>query len=281
MRQSRPRPLPPGLLLPALLAATLLEPLLPRSAAAQPAAQPAPAAETRVGYAAYAAGLNVLTMQAAFAVGPQAYSVHLVLDTAGLFGAVVHSHSDSTATGRFAQERAEPQRFYSWGDTRGRRRITQIDYPGGEPKIVQLVPPISEDDRDPVPPAQTAGTLDSLSAMAELIHLAASTGHCDGTARLYDGRRLSELSARTVGQEVLAPSDRSSFSGPALRCDFEGRQLAGFVHDADETELKQVQHGSAWLARLVPGGALLPVRISFQTRWFGAATMYVTAPARS
>ncbi len=207
-----------------------------------------------MGYAAYAAGLNVLTMQAAFRVAPASYRVRLVLDTAGMFGAVVHSHSDSVSQGGFSGPRAVPQRFYSWGDTRGTRRITQIDYPGGEPRVVQLLPPISADDREPVPPAQTAGTIDSLSAMAELIHVVATTGACDGTARMFDGRRLSELTAHTAGREVLEPSGRSSFSGPALRCDFEGRQLAGFVHDAPESELKRVQHGTAWMAALQPGG---------------------------
>lgn len=255
-----------------LLLPLLLLPLRPV------AAQPAPGAETRVGYAAYAAGLNVLALQAAFAVGPEAYRVRLVLDTAGMFGMVVHSHSDSTANGTFSGERARPERFYSWGDTRGRRRVTQIDYPGGQPKLVQQVPPPNEEEREPVPPARTADTVDSLSAMALLIHMVASTGRCDGSVQLYDGQRLSELSAHTAGREVLEASSRSSFAGPALRCDFEGRQLAGFVRDADEAELKRVQHGSAWLAPVVPGGPVVPVRISFQTRWFGQATMYVTAP---
>ena len=252
--------------------------LLPlRCGAAPPEPEPGP--ETRVGYDAYAAGLNVLTLRASFAIGAQAYRVHLVLDTAGVFGALLHMHSDSTSTGTFEGTSVRPGRYYSWGDTRGRRRITQIDYDGDEPKLVQLVPPTSEDARDPVPPAQTVGTIDSLSAMAELIRLVAGTGRCDGTARLYDGRRLSELTAHTAGREVLEATGRSSFSGPALRCDFEGRQLAGFVHDADEAELRRVQHGSAWLAPLVPGGPVVPVRISFQTRWFGQATMYVTAPS--
>jgi len=38
-------------------------------------------------------------------------------------------------------------------------------------------------------------------------------------------------------------------------------------------------HGSAWLAPFLPGTPALPVRISFQTRWFGVATMYLTSAA--
>jgi hypothetical protein len=35
-------------------------------------------------------------------------------------------------------------------------------------------------------------------------------------------------------------------------------------------------HGSAWLAPVVAGGLRLPVRMAFETRWFGEATMYLT-----
>ena len=34
--------------------------------------------------------------------------------------------------------------------------------------------------------------------------------------------------------------------------------------------------GSAWMAPVLPGAPSLPVRIAFQTRWFGWATMYLT-----
>ena len=92
----------------------------------------------------------------------------------------------------------------------------------------------------------------------------------------FDGRRLSSLEAHTVGEEVLPKTDRSSFEGPALRCDFEGRQLGGFVHDDDLNVLRRPQHGSAWFASLAPGAPPVPVRITFSTRILGAATMYLT-----
>jgi hypothetical protein len=36
-------------------------------------------------------------------------------------------------------------------------------------------------------------------------------------------------------------------------------------------------HGSAWLAPVVAGGPSLPVRMAFETRWFGDAIMYLTS----
>ncbi len=263
-----------------LALATLLPPAAGPATAADPApvaavaVAPVAAAPVAVAYVAYAAALPVLRLHASYAIGP-AYEVKLVFDTVGVFGLLLHAHVDSVASGALSDGRARPSRYYAFGDVRGHPHVTQIDYPAGEPKVVQLAPPV-EEEREAVPAALQIGTIDSLSAMAELVASVARTGRCDGTRRTFDGRRLSELSARTVGEETLAPTGRSSFSGPALRCDLEGRQLAGFAKDADRAAAKPL-HGSAWFASLAPGTPAVPVRISFETQFFGAAIAYLVA----
>ena len=240
------------------------------------AADPAPAAPVVVAYTAYAAMLPVLRLHASYAIGPADYEVKLAFDTAGMFGALVHAHVDSVASGTLSDGRARPSRYYAAGTMRGQPHVTRIEYPAGQPRVEQLSPPV-EQDNEPVSAAQQAGTIDSLSAMAELIASVGRTGRCDGTQRTFDGRRLSELSARTVGEESLAPTGRSSFSGRALRCDLEGRQIAGFARDADPATAGRPLHGSAWFASLAPGTPAVPVRISFETRFFGTATAYLVA----
>ena len=143
------------------------------------------------------------------------------------------------------------------------------------PNVLKMEPPV-EDEREPVPVAQQANTIDSLSAMAALIRQIMVTGKCDGHDRTYDGRRLSEVSAHTVGQEALEETSRSSVAGTALRCDFQGKQLAGFRRDADQNELAKPTDGSAWFAQLGPGGPPIPVRVRFTTAQLGDITMYLT-----
>jgi hypothetical protein len=241
--------------------------LLPFAARAEP---------IQVSYGAYAAGLNVVNMDAAFDVTPTRYRVHLVYNTVGTFGFVIRGHQDTTVEGQFVAGRAAPERFYSTGVMRGAPRLTAMDYVGGNPVLRQLAPP-TEHEREPVPPELQRGTIDTLSAMAQLVRQVNETGRCDGRALMFDGRRLAELSARTVGQEFLPPTSLSNYSGNALHCDFDGRQLAGFMLDEDRERLQRPQHGSAWFAAITPGGKLIPVRISFRTRWFGDATMYLKA----
>ncbi len=225
-------------------------------------------------YEAYAAGLEVIDMDASLDVAPERYRMRLDYRTVGAFNLVMRSHQETTVEGRFMGARPMPERFYSAGTLRGGPRVTQIDYQAGLPVIRQLVPP-NETEREAVPTAQQAETVDTLSAVAELIHQVNTTGRCEGRATTFDGRRLSTLEARTSGEQVLEPTGRSSFSGPALRCDFVGRQLAGFLLDEDRERLQRPQAGSAWFAAVTPGGPKIPVRIVFKTRWFGDATMYL------
>ena len=233
-----------------------------------------PAAAVTLHYEAYAAGLNVIDMDADFNVQPDRYHVTLDVKAVGALGAFSSSHTRTTVDGRFVSGHPVPARFYSAGVLRGENRVTQIDYVNGQPAIRQLVPP-NEKEREDVPPAQQRDTVDTLSAMAELIHQVNTTHRCDGQTSTFDGRRLATLAARTSGEQPLEPSGRSSYAGPTLRCEFRGQMLGGFKTDEDRAEQQKPQVGTAWFAPLVPGGPLVPVRVAFHTKWFGDATMYL------
>jgi hypothetical protein len=242
------------------------------------AAAPVRAADSgdvHVAYDTYAIGLPVATMQAGFGLGPSSYQVQITYQTTGIFGLFYPAQQANSATGTWDADQPVPLAFVGDGMWRGVHRVTLIDYQRGLPLIRDLQPP-NETERQPVPPELLANTVDSLSALAGLLHNVDATARCDTTVHTYDGRRLTEVTAHTTGIETLEPTDRSMFSGPALRCDFEGRVLAGFLlGDSDEAR-GRLLHGSAWLAKVVPGGVPLPVRIVFETRWFGVATMYLT-----
>ena len=254
---------------PALRWALLMAGLLGRAALAQPA-------PTRLNYEAYVGGLNAVTLQASLALTPRDYRIEIAYRLKGVVGAMVSGDGTSVVEGRFQKDAPVPRTLASTGRYRGVERVTRIEWRDGTPQITAMVPAV-EDEREPVPVQDQANTIDSLSAMASLLHQVAATGRCDGALTTFDGRRLSALQARTVGEEALAETGRSSFKGTALRCDFEGRQLAGFMRDGDQAALRRPLRGSAWFARIAPGEPLVPVRISFGVRTFGEATMYLVA----
>ncbi|MBV8520746.1 MAG: DUF3108 domain-containing protein [Acetobacteraceae bacterium] len=230
--------------------------------------------QLHTGYSMYARGLEVAELEAGFGLGPWNYQMQLTYHTTGLVGLLFRGHQLTTVQGAWQGDRPAPLRFWGDGVWRGEARQTLIDYNHGQPVIRSLVPP-NDAEREPVPAQLQANTVDTLSALALLIRKVQDTGRCETEARTFDGRRLAVISARTVGDETLEPTSRSIFNGRALRCDFEGRQLAGFMRGIDRDELQRPQHGSAWLAQVVPGSPPVPVQISFDTRWFGPATMYL------
>ena len=163
-------------------------------------------------YHTYAAGLHVANVKAGFGLGPWSYQVQLAYHTTGLIGFFFRGHQVNTVTGSWDDAQPAPHEFFGDGVWRGLHRITLIDYDRGMPLIRSLVPP-NETERQKVPPDLRANTVDTLSALAELMRNVASSGRCETTVRTYDGRRVTEVVARTVGTETLAPTDRSTFSG--------------------------------------------------------------------
>jgi len=219
----------------------------------------APDATINLRYQAYAHGFAILAMDVTLATGPHSYALTLSYRTTGLARFLFPGEQNDAVAG-------------VW---RGHARQTEISYQNQRPTVVRLISPGTRE-REPVPPALQIGTEDTLSALAQLVRRVDTSTTCDTSARIYDGRRLSEINARTVGMETVAATQRSIFVGPALRCDFEGHMLAGFLLDDNRAEMQRPLHGSAWFAA-IEGSPPLPVRLQFETRWFGDVTMFLTA----
>jgi hypothetical protein len=273
-----------AVLLRAVLLPAVLLVVLPAPAPAQPAAAPPAAAQlgpepatVHMSYTGTALGLDVLKLDADVGMDRTGYRIDTVFHTVGLLSLFVRSEQHTTVQGTWRGEQAQPVRFWSWGTLRGDPRQTLIDYVNGAPEVRTLLPP-NKGERDDVPEALRGNTIDTLSALAFLVRQVADTGKCDGSTRVFDGRRLTDIAASTVGQAVEARGEAGPYQGPTLRCNFAGRQLAGFMH-SDSAWQHQPHNGTAWIARPVPGGPPIPVRLSFETRWVGDVTMVLDSAA--
>jgi hypothetical protein len=223
-------------------------------------------------YELYAAGLHVADVQTGFVLGPNTYQMHLAYHTTGLASLFAHGNSDSVANGIWYGNSVAPQRFLAEGSQKGNPRLTDIEFAGGMPVVRRLVP-ADANERQPVPEALKDGSVDMLSAMSDLMHIAARTGGCDRELRTYDGHRVLRLDSHTMGQEMLTPNHGSQFNGSALRCDFSSVPIAG-AKIGDAADARPFR-GSIWLASPFAAAPNMPVRMAFQTRWFGEAVMYL------
>ncbi|WP_428375558.1 DUF3108 domain-containing protein [Lichenicoccus sp.] len=256
-------------------AMTLPAALAPARAASVPAAPPGGAVPPiRLDYALYGHGFHVMDVTVDLLLTPDAYSLRLNDHTVGLLGFMLRANVTSTAQGRFVGDGVRPVRFTSIGYSRGAQRQTQLDYVDGNPSVTVLAPP--ETRRDPVPIAQARGSVDTLSAIADLMRRVERSGRCDGNALVFDGLRLTRARSQTTGQQTVPQDHGAAYGGTALRCDFVSQQVAGFLHNDDEAQLHRPQHGTAWINRVVAGAPPLPVRIMFEHPKLGLATMVLT-----
>jgi len=255
---------------PATLLLVLL--LWPGWAAAQRTLAPM---TVHMSYTGSALGMSVMQLQATVAMDQAGYRIDISYHTVGVLAVFVHSEQHTVVWGSWRGEQPEPLRFWSWGQLRGAPRETLIDYDNGRPVILRMTPP-DENNREPVPEAERDNTIDTLSALAFLVRHVADTGSCDGQTRVFDGRRLSEIDAHTVGPVATEPGDTGAYRGETLHCAFAGRQLAGFMHDEGLAWQQRPHNGAAWIARVVPTGPPVPVRLTFETRWVGDIAMVLT-----
>ena len=238
----------------------------------------APVGGYTVEYTGFSHGFTVLKLAGTLDLSATGYTAHVTFHTAGMAAWMLRSDNDSEVAGSFQADQAAPGLFSGSGHLRGVARETRIAYTGGNPVVQVLTPPV-ERERSAVPPEQTKHTIDTLSAVAMLIHSVAATGRCDGTVTTFDGRRLAVQTSHTAGTESLPHTDRSVFAGPALRCDFDGQQLAGFVTNENQANLRKPRHGTAWLAAMLPDVPPVPVRVAFDNNILGQVTLYLTSAA--
>jgi hypothetical protein len=242
--------------------------------AARATADPAPIAYN-LRYEAFSLGFAIMQMDVSVRIFPRTYDVTLSYHTVGLAHLLYPGQQDDHVSGTWEGDRAIPQRYSGTGEWHGRQRRIDIVYRDEQPDVLQLFPPVT-DERQAVAPTLQRDTKDTLSALAQLLHRVDRDDSCDTSARVFDGRRLSEIDASTAGVQKLAQGSGARFAGTALRCNFIGRMLAGFLLDRSRAGPGRPRVGSAWFASLQPGEPALPVRVQFGTDWFGNVTMVLT-----
>lgn len=223
-------------------------------------------------YEFHAAGLRVLEARFLFDVDGPGYRLEVVSRSRGLASLFARSEQVTTVTGLWVGDMPRPQRYRVLGAFRGQRRAVEMDYgPDGQIRLGEVEPSLAAESREAVPAESLAGSLDALSAIARLSRIVAATGRCDVQARLYDARRLTEVTVRTQGNEPVPTEWGAGMQGEALRCELETRLLAGWRTDQDIEQARQPVVTTAWIGRPVAEAPPVPLRLELATRWWGRA----------
>ncbi|MBE9606842.1 DUF3108 domain-containing protein [Acetobacteraceae bacterium H6797] len=257
-----------------------LAPLFVCALASLPVAQAA-AQPVRVQYnLTMLGGMSLGQIDATLTLDREGYRIETRTRPAGMARLFGSGEQMAEVDGRWGRSGPEPQHYISTGSWRGEAKLTELQYRNGVPVSRRIDPPV-DNEREPVPPELIGGTMDALSVLAKLTRQVAETGTCDGQAAIYDGRRRADAVARTVGWQMLNGGS-GTWRGRALNCSFESRLVAGFKVDEDRERAARPLAGRAWIAPAEGNRPPLPVRVEFETRWFGTvAAQLVLPPAQS
>jgi hypothetical protein len=250
------------------------------------AAEEGGAERLRLAYAIYAGGFDVLDATVLLDYAGRRYGVTVAARTEGLIGTLVPWQVEASSrgvltsapTGAPAGSRAMPERHRLDGTLRGEPRRVRLDYDRSGGVAAALVPPVEEEDRDPVPVELTRNTVDPLSAAIGALSAASAGQGCTGTAPVYDGRRRYDLKFQQRGQRVLEPSRYSSFSGTAEVCEITWTLLAGRSRNPRHRDDRTGRRAplQVLLAPVVANGPKVPVRIEGESA-FGSLVIHLTA----
>jgi len=183
--------------------------------------------------------------------------------------------------GRRRQGKRLPISFASTGRGDDGERLTKVDWQGAGLPLTTAMPPPDPEEVTPVLPASIAGTVDPFTVLLKTLDGLAATGRCEGTARIYDGRRRYDIVIEHLGNGQLEADRPGAYAGPAVRCRLYAKKIGGFYREStewssDEDEVERI----AWIARL-GNGLWVPVRAEVSAPLGNVVMRMITEPAKA
>jgi hypothetical protein len=195
--------------------------------------------------------------------------------TDGFIGSMVDARYRATSEGVTKDAMASPRRFQGVsgqdGDDEG-KTVTVIYRDGAAPEVDYL--PAHEAPSAPLPADMTMATVDPPSAMVTLMETLGSTGRCDATVKVFDGKRRYNLVSRHAREVELTRTRYAPYSGPAVECRVEIEQIAGFRQG--RFAKRYPDEITIYLASVIERAPPVPVRLH-ATNMFGSLRMHLVA----
>jgi hypothetical protein len=198
-----------------------------------------PASTLDISYDLYVGGIPLGKVAMSVRFQGEDYKAISTLETKGIVNAFWQAKIEAASSGRANDGRLQPSLYDSFSQNRSveRRHATLTFGPEG-PKSMISDPPYG-DNRYPVSEEQRKKTLDPLSAAVFLT--TTSTGAeakaCDAVAPIFDGRRRYDVVFNYM-KKTDVHMDNGLYSGPALVCQVQYKQIAGYQQSVIEQNRK-------------------------------------------
>jgi len=225
----------------------------------------------------YVGGVPMGTAAMTARIEGNTYRASSRLETQGIVNRFWQSKIETASHGKIGDGRVQPTTYDSFQARQsGRRQEVTLSFDENGPIGIVANPPYNLGRAPPLTEADTKNSLDPLSSVLFLTTSAKANDEkpCGVTAPVYDGRRRYDVAFSFVRKQNVR-MDNGLYSGPALICEVEYRQVAGYQQRIVERGM-QMPKIYAWVAEVPSSSSpgrryMIPVRFWADTE-FGLIT---------
>ncbi|MEP7209879.1 MAG: DUF3108 domain-containing protein [Alphaproteobacteria bacterium] len=200
-------------------------------------------------------------------IGPSAYNIVSRAEAAGIVGWFVDYNLTISSTGVIGPDGLKPTHYDSFNKDGKKNRHVLVDF-GADDVVTTATPHFGDMG---FPPASHEQKMESMDPLAAIVQLslggeATPANPCGGPIRAYDGKQRYDLKLTFAGRIAYRSE---AYTGPALKCDVEYVELAGFKNKTPEQRAKDkgdVQWTNMILAELDDGAVKPPLKIEARSK---------------
>lgn len=179
------------------------------------------ALETEQHMVLYFGGLRVGNMTINAKLRQGHYLMQSQLEAGGIASLFTDSTVNATSFGTVDETGSLSPRHYRYeiaSDGNHERTSEMAFQPDGSVDFSSTPEYGADEQKAPVPLAQQQGSLDPLTAGLFNLSFAPDGALCEGTVKVYDGRRRYDLHLQPAGEDTLSSRRAERYSGPAVKC---------------------------------------------------------------
>lgn len=236
-------------------------------------------------YDVYWKGFRVFTLESKMVFADQDYRHDIALRSRGVLRLFLKAEGHISSDGQIIDGKVRPREFVSestWNEDFYGRTVAYA--PDGKATILRHIEPENSDGYWEPVPEELRVAPDPLSLFVSAVQnhwqLPTASDETPITFTSFDGPRAMVYHAHCLQQpEHLDRTKRSTYSGPAIRCNITGEQKAGFwvstkddqdkhraEEEAEEAEEEARERGvKLWLAPTKDGQFMVPVRMELNS----------------
>ncbi|MFD2264367.1 DUF3108 domain-containing protein [Lacibacterium aquatile] len=226
-------------------------------------AAPSAVQADRLRYDIYVGGVHAAELTVNMALDGSKYAMSIEGRTRGMTEWLLGWRISSMVEGERGESGVSPSYQRSLSRFRGTERSVDIRFGDGKILGWSVTPPEEPDpDRVPVTLAETTGAVDMMSGLLGAL-LDSADGRCPERARVFDGRRRTDLMFLDMGTVRLKPTTYGIYQGDAFRCLMTVERIAGYLKR--ETEWNRAEDrgrpATIFMQQAAPGLPPIPVRV--------------------